>query len=169
MQEGADCLQAEVVGGHSLRPRMHASASPPLPCADDKLLLPDVMYTDTPRLVPSPSYSAMSASPAMSATHSPTAAEAAAAQLDSTQPDGVTDCLPITQIVWEADCVGTQQMPAVAAAHGRQTVAAVATLISPGASCYLQLYELASVCIAGWCSPSKIACRNRSCGPECVS
>jgi len=71
-------LTVAEVSGQPFAPLAHASPLPQVPTTDVKTETSEILYTDTPRLLSSPTYSAMSASPALSSRHSPAVASAAA-------------------------------------------------------------------------------------------
>ncbi len=123
------------VSGQPFAPLTHASPLPQVPTTDVKTETSDILYTDTPRLLSSPTYSAMSASPPLSSRHSPAVASAAA-QPAAEADEKMSASQPTTQLVWEADTDGAQPV-ADSTADGGHTAAAFAALISPGASCCL--------------------------------
>ncbi len=123
------------VSGQPFAPLTHASSLPQVPTTDVQTEASEILYTDTPRLLSSPTYSAMSASPALSSRHSPAAASAAA-QPAAEVNEKMSAIPPTTQLVWEADTGGSQPV-ADSAADGGYTAAAFAALISPRASCCL--------------------------------
>ncbi|KAL0024480.1 hypothetical protein WJX77_008530 [Trebouxia sp. C0004] len=125
-------LTVTEVSGQPFAPLEHASLLPQVPATDVKTETSEIMYTDTPRLLSSPTYSAMSASRALSSRHSPAVASAAAqpaAELDGK----MCAITPTTQLVWEADADGAQPVADSTADCGH-TAAASAALISPGES-----------------------------------
>ena len=124
-------LMVAEVSGQPFVPLTHASPLCQVPSTDVKTETSEVLYTDTPRLLSSPTYSAMSASPAR---HSPATASAAA-QPAAEVDEKMSAIQPTTPLVWEADTDGTQ--PADSIADDGHTAAAFAALISPGASCCL--------------------------------
>jgi len=128
-------LTVAEVSGQPFAPLAHASPLPQVPTTDVKTETSEILYTDTPRLLSSPTYSAMSASPALSSRHSPADASAAA-QPAAEVNDKISAIPSTTQLVWEADTDGSQPVadPTADAGHN---AAAFAALISPGASCCL--------------------------------
>ena len=128
-------LTVAEVGGQPFAPLTHASPLPQVPTTDVKTEASEILYTDTPRLLSSPTYSAMSASPALSSRHSPADASAAA-QPAAEVNDKISAIPSTTQLVWEADTDGSQPV-ADRTADAGHTAAAFAALISPGASCCL--------------------------------
>ena len=152
MQAGYECLNADVLDGCLARPQTSSSVSLDLLTSSSPPDLQDILYTNTPRLLSGPSYSAKSASPTLSAGHSPRALEVApAAHLNSFAMQDSFNCQPSTQIVWEAETGGRQQKPANSVADGNHSGAAVATLISPGVSCRNQFAAIVPVLAAGSC------------------
>lgn len=126
-------LTVAEVGGQPFAPLTHASPLPQVPTTAVETEASEILYTDTPRLLSSLIYSAMSASPALSSRHSPAEASAAAQPAAEIKMSAIP---PTTQLVWEADTDGSQPVADSTAVDGH-TAAAFAALISPGASCCL--------------------------------
>ena len=95
-----------------------------------------ILYTDTPRLVPSPSYSAMSASPALSGLGSPAAAHspAASAMHDATVSPGSNSPRHMFQEAIPAAC---QQTPSSAPPNSSRTRCSVADITLLAVRCNL--------------------------------
>ena len=128
-------LTVAELSGQPFASLRHASPLPQVPTTGVKTETSEILYTDTPRLLSSPTYSAMSASPALSSRHSPAVASAAA-QPAAEDDEKMSAIQPTTQLVWEADTDGAQPVADPTADDGH-TAAAFAALISPGASCCL--------------------------------
>ena len=125
----------------------HSDALCEVPEVKNEADVSEILYTDTPRLLSSPTYSAMSASPALSAHNGSQAAKNAAAEPAAQGNAVVNPSQPTNQLVWEAESDKAHLGATSTAEAGRYTASAVAALISPGASCCLPVKSVSSTAV----------------------